>query len=165
MVYYDKIISSPVGELKLIANNEGLTAILWGNEDSQGIKVNSTSQKNHPILLQTEQQLAEYFARKRTTFTVPLDFSGTDFQKKVWAVLLSIPFGKTMTYGQIAQKINQPKAARAVGGASNRNPISILIPCHRVIGSSGKLVGFAGGLETKASLLELEKEYIEQQSR
>ena len=107
-------------------------------------------------MLETEQQLNDYFAGKRKSFSVSLDFKGTEFQKKVWDALLTIPFGETRTYGQIAQQINHPKAVRAVGAANGKNPISIIAPCHRVIGSTGKLTGFAGGLEVKSYLLVLE---------
>ena len=109
-----------------------------------------------PILLKTEQQLNEYFAGKRTRFELELDFTGTEFQKEVWAALLEIPFGETRSYGEIARRIGRPKAVRAVGAANGRNPISIVAPCHRVIGASGKLTGFAGGLDNKLLLLKLE---------
>ena len=111
---------------------------------------------DHPVLLQAENQLHEYFAGRRREFTVPLDFAGTEFQNQVWRALLSIPFGETRTYTEIALQIGKPAAVRAVGAANGRNPISIMAPCHRVIGSNGKLTGFAGGLEAKAHLLALE---------
>jgi methylated-DNA-[protein]-cysteine S-methyltransferase len=106
--------------------------------------------------VETRRQLGEYFAGKRKRFTVKLDFMGTDFQKSVWQALLTIPFGQTRSYGDIARQVGNPKAVRAVGAANGRNPISIIAPCHRVIGSTGKLTGFAGGLKTKAQLLALE---------
>ena len=108
------------------------------------------------MLLETERQLNDYFSGKRTSFSLKLDFKGTEFQKKVWAALLTIPFGETRSYGQIAKQIRKPKAVRAVGAANGRNPIPIIAPCHRVIGSTGKLIGSAGGLEAKALLLALE---------
>jgi methylated-DNA-[protein]-cysteine S-methyltransferase len=111
---------------------------------------------NHPVLVETERQLNEYFAGTRKTFSVKLDFVGTEFQNKVWRALLAIPFGETRSYGEIARQLGNPRAMRAVGAASSRNPISIIAPCHRVVGSSGDLTGFAGGLNTKAYLLELE---------
>jgi methylated-DNA-[protein]-cysteine S-methyltransferase len=111
---------------------------------------------NHPVLLETERQLGDYFAGKLQSFSIPLDFVGTEFQKKVWSALLEIPFGETRTYRQIAARIGSPKAVRAVGAANGKNPISIVAPCHRVIGSNGKLTGFAGGLEVKATLLDIE---------
>ncbi len=109
------------------------------------------------MLLETERQLNDYFSGKRKSFSMKLDFRGTVFQKKVWAALLTIPFGETRSYGQIARQINKPKAVRAVGAANGKNPISIIAPCHRVIGATGKLTGFAGGLEAKATLLALEE--------
>ncbi len=115
-----------------------------------------TEDTQHPILLTTRTQLEEYFAVRRKEFTVPLDLRGTPFQKRVWETLLAIPFGETRTYGQLAVQLGKPGAARAVGAANAKNPISIIAPCHRVIGSSGKLTGFAGGLNAKAHLLHLE---------
>ena len=110
----------------------------------------------HPLLLRTEKELNEYFSRSRKSFTVPLDMRGTYFQKQVWEALLGIPFGETRTYGQLANQLGNPKATRAVGAANGRNPIAIIVPCHRVIGFSGKLTGFAGGLDAKDHLLKLE---------
>ena len=111
----------------------------------------------HPVLAETERQLREYFSGRRKEFSVALDMRGTRFQKAVWEALLAIPFGQTKSYGQLAKQLGNPRATRAVGAANGRNPISIIVPCHRVIGSSGKLTGFAGGLEVKAHLLSLEK--------
>jgi len=108
-------------------------------------------------LLETQKQLTEYFAGKRQQFDVPLDFEGTEFQKKVWQALLSIPFGETRSYRDIAEQIGNVKAVRAVGAANGKNPISIIAPCHRVIGMNGKLVGFAGGLGNKDILLKIEQ--------
>src|SRR5258708_10160080 len=109
-----------------------------------------------PILAETERQLKEYFEGKRQDFSIPLDMRGTPFQRSVWQALLAIPFGETRSYGQIAKQLGRPNAMRAVGGANGSNPIPIVVPCHRVIGSSGKLTGFGGGLETKARLLKIE---------
>ncbi len=157
MTYYHKTMASPVGQLTLIASDKGLAAVLWENDLPGRIPINhSTADIHHPVLCQAEEQLNEYFAKKRTSFSVELDFSGTEFQKKIWQALLTIPFGETRTYGQIAKQIGDPKAVRAVGGAANKNPISIIAPCHRVIGASGKLTGFAGGLANKHRLLQLE---------
>jgi methylated-DNA-[protein]-cysteine S-methyltransferase len=111
---------------------------------------------DNPILVRAVQQLQEYFAGTRNRFDLELDFAGTDFQKKVWQALLTIPFGETRSYSQIAEQIGNPSAVRAVGAANGKNPISIVAPCHRVIGASGKLTGFAGGLEAKERLLTLE---------
>jgi methylated-DNA-[protein]-cysteine S-methyltransferase len=109
-----------------------------------------------PILVEAARQLEEYFAGARKGFDLELDFEGTEFQRKVWRALLTIPYGETRSYAQIAKQIGQPQAVRAVGAANGRNPISIVAPCHRVIGSTGKLTGFGGGLPAKALLLELE---------
>jgi methylated-DNA-[protein]-cysteine S-methyltransferase len=160
--YYFKILDSPVGQIKLVASDKGLAAILWEDDDPKRIQVRAYSEKNdHTILLETEQQLCEYFKGERKEFSVILDFIGTDFQKQVWHALLTIPYGETRTYGQIADQLNNPKAVRAVGAANGRNPISIIAPCHRVIGASGSLTGFAGGLENKAILLKLENSRID----
>jgi methylated-DNA-[protein]-cysteine S-methyltransferase len=157
MTYFYKLMKSPVGELKLVASDKGLAAILWEKDNPRRVRMGPASEdRNNPVLLETERQLNDYFAGKRKSFSVKLDFKGTDFQKKVWAALLTIPFGETRSYGQIAEQIRNPKAVRAVGAANGKNPISIIAPCHRVIGSTGKLTGFAGGLETKARLLALE---------
>lgn len=152
-----KTMPSPVGELKLVASQNGLCAILWENEDHSRTGINPTVRDDaHPILTQAETQLTAYFAGTLQAFTVPLDFTGTDFQKKVWQALLSIPFGETRTYAQIARQVGSPQAVRAVGAANGKNPISIIAPCHRVIGTNGKLTGFAGGLAAKSLLLNLE---------
>lgn len=158
MTYFYKKMKSPVGELQLVGNDDGLAAILWEDDDAGRVKLGKLEQdKTHPIILKTEKELSEYFLGKRKNFSVKLNFIGTDFQKKVWAALLTIPFGETRSYGQIASQISNPKASRAVGAAIGKNPVSIITPCHRVIGSSGKLTGFAGGLEIKSYLLDLEK--------
>lgn len=153
-----KEIETPVGRLKLIATKNGLAAILWENDKPGRVKVEpGESNEQHPVLLETEKQLAEYFSKQRTTFNLQLDFIGTDFQKSVWEELLKIPFGETRTYGAIAKALGDVKAVRAVGAANGKNPISIIAPCHRVIGASGKLTGFAGGLHHKDFLLRLER--------
>ena len=152
-----KTIASPVGALKLVASDIGLVAILWENDDPARVRLGTMAEDaEHPVLVRTEEQLREYFAGSRRHFDVPLDFRGTDFQKRVWARLLAIPFGETRSYGAIAAELGRPAASRAVGAANGRNPISIIAPCHRVVGSNGKLTGFAGGLEAKAYLLGLE---------
>jgi methylated-DNA-[protein]-cysteine S-methyltransferase len=153
-----KTMASPVGELKLVASDAGLVAILWENDRPNRVRLGDvTEDKRHPILAETERQLREYFAGKRKSFSVALDMRGTRFQKDVWEALLAIPFGETRSYAQLAKQLGNERATRAVGAANGRNPISIIVPCHRVIGSSGKLTGFAGGLDTKAHLLGLEK--------
>ena len=157
MTYFYKTMKSPVGVLKLVAGNNGLAAILWENDhEARGRIRPGTEKSDHPMLLKAERQLNDYFDGKRETFSLQLDFVGTEFQKKVWAALLAIPFGETRSYAQIAVQIGSPKAVRAVGAANGKNPLCIIAPCHRVIGSNGKLTGFAGGLKAKAILLKLE---------
>jgi methylated-DNA-[protein]-cysteine S-methyltransferase len=156
--YVSKTMESPVGRMILVASQKGLTGILWEKDDPNRVQTENILQDNHdPVLMKAENQLKEYFNRERKIFTLDLDFKGTEFQKKVWNALLTIPYGETRTYGEIARQIGNPNSSRAVGAASGKNPISIVAPCHRVIGSSGKLVGFGGGLENKALLLDLEK--------
>ncbi len=158
MTYVYKKMKSPLGELKLVASDKGLTAILWPDDDPLRVRLGTLQEdKNHPVLRDTERQLRDYFDGKLEKFSLKLDFAGTEFQKKVWRALLDIPFGETRSYAQIAASIGHPKAVRAVGAANGRNPISIVAPCHRVIGANGKLTGFAGGLEAKAYLLKIEK--------
>ncbi len=158
MTLSTKTIPSPVGALTLVASAKGLVAILWENDSPDRVKLGeASSDAGHPVLIAAETQLREYFAGTRTRFDLPLDFRGTEFQKSVWAELLAIPFGETRSYGEIAAKLGRPKASRAVGAANGRNPISIVAPCHRVIGSTGKLTGFAGGLDAKEYLLALER--------
>ncbi|WP_118972934.1 methylated-DNA--[protein]-cysteine S-methyltransferase [Taibaiella koreensis] len=155
LVYKD--MSSPVGLIRLIASPDGLVAVLWEGEDYSRTKLAAPERNDEdPVLLQTEQQLKEYFGKQRTVFDIPLDWEGTAFQVRVWEALLGIPYGATKTYGALARLLGDIKAVRAVGGALNKNPISIIVPCHRVVGASGKLTGFAGGLENKSILLELE---------
>jgi methylated-DNA-[protein]-cysteine S-methyltransferase len=161
MDYYFKIIDSPVGKLKLFAGNEALVGILWEREKPNRTHIESSVEKiDHPILVETEKQLNEYFNGERKEFDIKLDFIGTDFQKQVWQALLTIPYGETRSYGQIAAQLNNPKSVRAVGAANGKNPISIIAPCHRVIGASGNLTGFAGGMENKELLLKLENSKI-----
>lgn len=152
-------MASPVGALTLVANDHALVAVLWENENPKRVRLAElVEQIDHPILLATQQQLNEYFAGTRQQFDLPLDFEGTEFQKKVWHALLNIPFGETRSYRDIAEQVGNIKAVRAVGAANGKNPISIIAPCHRVVGINGKLVGFAGGLDNKQILLRLEKQ-------
>jgi len=150
-------MDSPVGRLTLAATAAGLAAILWENDGPRRVPVRLTVEDaTQPILALAVRQLDEYFAGQRRRFSVPLDVAGTAFQRSVWEGLQSIPFGETRSYGQLAAQIGRPTAVRAVGAANGRNPISIMTPCHRVLGATGKLTGFAGGLEVKARLLALE---------
>jgi methylated-DNA-[protein]-cysteine S-methyltransferase len=158
MTYACKTMPSPVGDLKLVASERGLSAILWENDPPDRVHLGAmTEDEGNPILVEAQRQISAYFAGQLTEFTVPLEFHGTDFQKSVWAALLTIPFGETRSYGEIARQIGRPTAYRAVGAANGKNPISIIAPCHRVIGSNGSLTGFAGGLEAKELLLALER--------
>jgi methylated-DNA-[protein]-cysteine S-methyltransferase len=155
--YVYKTIDSPVGRLKLVATDEGLAGILWDNDRPRRVPLNTeTKEDSHPMLVEAERQLREYFDGRRKTFDLTLDISGTEFQRKVWSALLTIPFGETRSYAQIAKQIGHPTAVRAVGAANGKNPVSIVAPCHRVIGSSGSLTGFGGGLDVKAQLLAFE---------
>jgi methylated-DNA-[protein]-cysteine S-methyltransferase len=141
-------IDSPLGAIKVSVADEGITSVLFTDE-------NGTSD-NHPHLIQAIAQLEEYFANKRNTFDLPLAPQGTDFQKRVWNELLTIPFGKTTTYLTMAKRLGDEKVIRAAASANGKNPIAIIIPCHRVIGSDGKLTGYAGGLWRKEWLLKHE---------
>ena len=148
------IIESPVGPLVILASPNGLSGVYFGHRigrddlpgDGEGSK----------WLEAAADQLSEYFNHQRTEFEVPLDPTGTDFQRSVWNQLSQIPFGETASYRQIAERINNPAAVRAVGLANGANPISIIVPCHRVIGADGSLTGFGGGLDIKRKLLEFE---------
>lgn len=158
MVYFYKTIQSPVGLLKLVASDKGLAAILWENDKNGRVPhvKDAVEARGHLVLLDVERQLDGYFTGTLKEFDLPLDFVGNAFHQQVWTALLTIPYGETRTYGQIAKQIGKPDAARAVGAANGKNPISIVAPCHRVIGANGKLIGFAGGLQAKAYLLNLE---------
>ena len=151
-------MDSPVGQLQLVAHETALVAVLWESEKPNRVKLASLAEDpQHPVLIQAKQQLQEYFTGLRSEFDLPLDFAGTDFQKRVWQALLQIPYGQTRSYREIAEQVGNVKAVRAVGAANGKNPISIIAPCHRVIGSSGKLIGFAGGLDKKEILLNIER--------
>jgi len=154
-------MDSPVGVLKLVAHDQALVAVMWDNEDHKRVRLAElVEDRQHPMLHKVKQQLEEYFAGQRQQFDLPLDFQGTAFQQQVWQALLSIPYGETRSYKEIAVQLGNEKAVRAVGAANGKNPISIIAPCHRVIGSSGALVGFAGGLDKKQILLSLEQSQI-----
>ena len=148
------VMSSPVGKLTLVASSKGLVAIDVRNNAKQVVTAKDASAQS--ILLKTKKQLEQYFAGKRTSFDVALDLVGTEFQVKAWRALCRIPFGKTITYGQQASNIKKPKAFRAVGSANGKNPIPIIVPCHRVVASDGSLGGYSLGLKMKKQLLALE---------
>jgi methylated-DNA-[protein]-cysteine S-methyltransferase len=157
MTLFYKEIESPVGKLKLVASSNALVAVLWEREHPNRVKLDTaTLDPQHSILLETERQLTEYFSGGRTDFDLPMQPDGSEFQKNVWQALGEIPYGQTRSYLDLARAIGSSTAARAVGAANGKNPLSIIVPCHRVVGANGSLTGFAGGLETKAALLALE---------
>ncbi len=149
------LMESPIGTLTLVSS-DGVLSGLYMGEHRHGPGERALGERVHSGFEQAEAELREYFDRKRTRFTIPLAMEGTAFQKQVWQRLCAIPFGETRSYGQIAEEIGNPKSVRAVGLANGRNPVSIVVPCHRVIGSDGSLTGYGGGLERKKFLLELE---------
>ncbi len=148
------VIDSPIGPLTLVGSDAGLRAVVFQGESSghAGEAVPGT----HPVLERAAGQLAEYFAGDRKDFDVPLDLVGTEFQVKCWWALATIPYGSTVSYAEQARRVGSPSAVRAVGAANGRNPVAIILPCHRVIGSNGSLTGYAGGLPVKEYLLGLE---------
>jgi methylated-DNA-[protein]-cysteine S-methyltransferase len=153
-------IQSPVGILKIVVNDHALLAILWENEKLGRIRLDSMlEERGNARILEAEKQLNDYFSRRRKVFDIPVETIGTPFQQKVWEALRKIPYGTTCSYKDIALKIGHPNAVRAVGTAIGRNPISIMIPCHRVIASDGSLAGFAGGLDRKKMLLDIESSF------
>ncbi|MBW6527106.1 methylated-DNA--[protein]-cysteine S-methyltransferase [Sphingomonas sp. RHCKR7] len=155
---YRTTMDSPVGTLTLVASDEGLVAVLWPDDAPGRVRLAATEDRpDHPVLAGAVTQIGEYFAGERRAFDLPLAPSGSAFQRAVWAALAAIPHGETRSYGEIARSIGRPTASRAVGAANARNPLSIVVPCHRVIGSSGTLTGFAGGLAAKQHLLTHER--------
>lgn len=150
---YSKIVSSPFGFLYLVANENALVSI---DNLKNELYLTAESDENHAILNATKLQLNEYFNRKRNDFDIPILLQGSPFQQKVWSALKKIPIGEVWSYGEQAKYINAPKASRAVGAANGKNPLPIIIPCHRVIGSTGKITGYNGGIEMKIELLKLE---------
>lgn len=155
---YEKTINSPVGKLRLVASDAGLRFVGFARDTHYAaLDGNIQANDNHRILLKAEKQLEEYFKGLRTSFGVPLELKGTVFQINAWRALQKIGYGTTMSYGAQAASMGDARKARAVGLANNRNPISIIVPCHRVIGADGKLVGYGGGLKNKEWLLALEK--------
>ncbi|PXY03034.1 cysteine methyltransferase [Marinifilum breve] len=154
MLYFD-IISSPIGQLLLLASDKGLKKILF-EEQIDLENISDDWQQDSSKLEQVQTQLKEYFEKKRTSFSLDLDPEGTVFQKQIWKELEEIPFGEIRSYLDIANSIEKPNACRAIGMANSKNPIPIIIPCHRVIGKNGKLTGYAGGLDIKAKLLQIE---------
>lgn len=148
---YYQYIDSPIGILTIAEEEAQLRYLLFGRQSLAG------EESSTPLLEDTKQQLREYFRGERREFSLPLNPQGTPFQRLTWAGLQSIPYGETISYGQLAARIGHPKSFRAVGGANHHNPIAIMIPCHRVIGADGSLTGYGGGLEKKIFLLKLEQ--------
>jgi len=153
MTIYKALIETKVGPLGIAEEDQLLTHLFFQQNKSP----ENAIEKWTPFLRDVAKELKEYVNGKRKNFDIPLKFHGTDFQMSVWKALLTIPYGETRSYGEIAEKIGNAKACRAVGMANNRNPIAIIIPCHRVIGADGSLTGFGGGLPLKQQLLDLEK--------
>ncbi len=145
---------TPLGRLTVASDGRAVTAIAFGERDFPG------ERRATELTNRAANQLQEYLAGKRRSFDLPLAPAGTDFQKKVWNALMDIPYGETRSYSEVASAIGSPKACRAVGGANNRNPLPIVVPCHRVVGSNGALVGYAGGTKVKAFLLDLERRAV-----
>ena len=146
-------VSSPIGQLEIEASSSGISRIVFTDTPDKPVKANA-------IIKQCKAELKEYFAGQRYRFDVPWDQRGTAFQRAVWQCLMDIPYGGIVSYRDIAQEIDNPKAVRAVGAANGKNPISVIVPCHRVIGSNGSLTGYAWGLERKTWLLKHEQTHI-----
>lgn len=157
MTIYYQLHDSPTGELLLLSNGDALTALhMTAGKYVPTAQSDWVRDEQLPVLTQTKHELDAYFLGKLRTFTLPLAPQGTDFQKRAWIALTRIPYGETRSYGQQAQIVGQPSAVRAIGAANGKNPIGIIVPCHRVIGANGSLTGYAGGLHNKAFLLKLE---------
>lgn len=152
-------IESPIGPLLAAGDDHGLSLLLFENEYEPDIT--QDWEEDAAFFEDVAEQLSAYFSGERTEFDLRLDFRGTEFQNEVWRELLRIPYGRTTSYGEMAARLGRPKAMRAVGAANGQNPIGIIIPCHRVIGTTGKLVGFGGGLDAKEFLLALENRYAQ----
>ena len=148
-----------IGPLVAFEADNALLGLFFAS-DGDCPSLHDGTKRETPLLAEVGRQLTEYFAGTRREFDLPLIQCGTEFQRRVWAELKKIPYGKTISYGELAKKIGSPKAARAVGGANNKNPIAIVVPCHRVIGSGGALVGYAAGVDKKRFLLELERRVV-----
>jgi methylated-DNA-[protein]-cysteine S-methyltransferase len=151
-------MDSPVGPLTIVASDAGVRAVLWPTDNPKRVPLGDVERRDdHPVLSSAVEQLGEYFDGHRQDFDLPLDPTGTEFQQSAWTALRTIPFGTTVSYGEQAEQMGDKRKARAVGAANGRNPISIIVPCHRVVGSNGSLTGFAGGIDTKDWLLTHER--------
>ena len=157
MTLYRSTMQSPLGTLTVVASDVGLRAVLWPDDDPKRVRIADPVDADHPVVDAAERQLDEYFEGERETFELPLDLVGTELQVKVWRSLADIAYGTTTTYGEQAKLLGRPTASRAVGGAIGRNPVSIVLPCHRVVGADGSLTGFAGGTDAKRWLLDHER--------
>jgi methylated-DNA-[protein]-cysteine S-methyltransferase len=154
---YQTKIDSPIGTLTLVAEDDALTEVRFPN-DSHDDDIDMIDVADHAVLQQAADELGEYFSGARVDFDVPLDPRGTAFQLAAWSALRTIPYGETVSYGEQAKRLGDAGKARAVGAANGRNPLPIIVPCHRVVGANGHLTGFGGGIETKAWLLDHERE-------
>jgi methylated-DNA-[protein]-cysteine S-methyltransferase len=154
-MYFCTIEETPVGALRLVADERGLNTV-WFLRGRKKEAPQDDWKEDPAFFLEVTRQLQEYFAGALREFEIPLFMEGTDFQRRVWKNLQKIPYGETISYGELANRIGNPKAVRAVGAANGQNPLPIIVPCHRVIGSNGSLTGFGGGLEKKRKLLDLE---------
>ncbi len=159
-----KQLDSPIGRLRLVATDQGLSHLLFDQQvgedlESDGDEVEAD---DHPVLAAATAQLAEYFAGRRQEFDIPLDLTGTEFQRAAWSALANVPFGETRSYRQQAEAIGRPKAVRAIGAANGKNPVPIVLPCHRIVGSDGSLTGYGGGLPIKEYLLNHEQAQSQQ---
>lgn len=151
-------MKTKIGPLYLVASEHGLRGVFWRKQQIKSAKILDPSNTREKFLLDTARQLKEYLAGERREFDLVLDLSGTSFQEQVWRELTQIPFGETVSYSDVARKMKNPKAVRAVGTANGKNPIGIIIPCHRVISANGSMGGYSGGVDIKRRLLELERE-------
>lgn len=170
MLLHRTVLDTPIGPLTIIASDIGVRAVLWPGDDAAGrVTVHDevrdaddrdADDRAHAVLAAATAQLTEYFAGTRTEFDLPLDAEGTPFQHAVWDVLRTIPYGTTISYGTQARELGDARKARAVGSANGRNPISVIVPCHRVVGADGSLTGFAAGTDVKAWLLDHEQRIL-----
>jgi len=156
MISYDEY-RSPQGTMLIAATPKGLAGVYFKGQKHFPEKPGWRRDARHPVLKQAKQELSEYFAGKRTQFSVALDPQGTPFQRSVWRQIARVSFGKTLSYGELARRAGHPGSARAAGAATGRNPIGIIVPCHRIMGADGSLTGYAGGLARKRALLALER--------
>ena len=154
-----KQLDSPIGRLRLVATDQGLSHLLFDQQVGEDLESDGDAVEadDHPVLAAATAQLAEYFAGRRQEFDIPLDLTGTEFQRAAWSALASVPFGETRSYRQQAEAIGRPKAVRAIGAANGKNPVPIVLPCHRIVGSDGSLTGYGGGLPIKEFLLNHEQ--------